>query len=141
MNNANISEAELTLLTYLHEHAKGYTEEFGIPAPIAEGDLQVPAQQLGKDLSYLVAHGLAGRKVVTNPGFQRLVHDNTGQLVPLKFIMWISGDGENFMRELEAQPGVARRLTTTVLKSAIGAFRLLAIELLKASIKNGPGHP
>jgi hypothetical protein len=100
---ANINEDELKLLAYLHEHAEGYTEEFQLtPGEVAE-EMQIEFKKFAKDASYLASFGLIGMNTIDNSSLDGRSYGFMG--------MWLTGHGENYMRELEQQPGIARKLT------------------------------
>ena len=57
---ANISQAELTLLEYLHEHSGGLCSRIWLdPKPISKS-LGISANQLIDNSASLAAHGFAG---------------------------------------------------------------------------------
>lgn len=118
--NANISEEELSLLAYLHEHAKAYGQHgrFG-PKEIIDA-LKFDDTTFVKHVSYLVEHDLIGIKTMDV---------STMKTGPKHRIIgvWITGTGENFMRELEAQPGIARKITVASLKELGKAERILLL--------------
>lgn len=118
----NISKEELAILAYLHEHARGFTEAFPfVPAEVAAA-MDRAVDQFLKDASYLEAHGLVGMNVIDasssdGPSF---IHMD----------MWLTGDGENFVRELEQQPGIARRITTKTVGAIYDAGREIVVRVL-----------
>jgi hypothetical protein len=116
---ANINEDELRQLAYLHEHATGYTDDFQIDPDNVRVELVVTDEQLAKHASYLAAHGLAGVSVVTTrDGYEGLSS------------LWLTGDGEDYMRELESQPGVGKKVTVAVVKEMGNALRTIAVQIL-----------
>jgi hypothetical protein len=120
----NISEDELSLLAHLHEYAKGYTAEFPFEVEAATKALGLTEEKLAKDLSYLVGHNLAGWKA-----FSR--RTSAGHSFCLTEF-WITGLGEDYMRDLEGQPGVGRRITTKVVKEGWEVIKGAAADLLKS---------
>ncbi|MGA2440098.1 MAG: hypothetical protein ABSH08_04010 [Tepidisphaeraceae bacterium] len=116
---ANINENELRLLAYLHEHAAGFTDDFQIDPDNVRVELEVTDEQLAKDASYLASHGLAGMTAaVSRDGYEALSS------------LWLMGTGEDYMRELEAQPGVAKKLTVAAVKEMGNALRSVAVQVL-----------
>jgi hypothetical protein len=58
--SANISQAELTLLEYLHKHSGGSGERIGLaPKPITR-ELRISMKQFAEESAALAAQGLAG---------------------------------------------------------------------------------
>src|SRR5271156_2218541 len=100
---ANISDDELKLLAFLHENARGYTSDFPFDPDNVCSVLKIEGPQLAKDGSYLASHGLIGIDIVTD----RDGIESVSQL-------WLAGQGEDYMRELENQPGVPRKVTVKV---------------------------
>jgi hypothetical protein len=100
---ANINEDELRLLAYLHEHAEGYDGNFAFePENVASAlNFEMPAMK--KNSSYLAAHGLVGMSAA-----------DTTTMTARGFIfvtVWLTGLGEDYMRALEKEPSVGRKLT------------------------------
>lgn len=110
---SNINEQELTLLTYLHEQAQGFGKEFQQPADAIMAALNLTADQLRKAGSYLQEHGLAG--VVVTPV---VTFDQEGQVEVES--LWLTGLGEDYLRELEAAPGVGSKLTVAAISEMWG---------------------
>jgi|GEM_PF-3969867 len=100
---AHINEDELKLLTYLHEHAKGFTEQFSFAPDELERELGIDEEKLKKDASYLHDHGLARMRTLDKTTYAGLSFTLVG--------VWLTGLGENYMRSLEAQPSIGRKLT------------------------------
>jgi len=123
--NANISQSELTVLTYLHEHAKGYGRGFQIsPEELVEA-LNIEFSQLVKDASYLESHGLIGVETI----------QSDEAYIPIGF--FLQGLGEDYMRELELQinaqgqaPSGVRRITVKVLGELGKIARDTAVKVL-----------
>jgi len=128
--NANINEDELSLLAYLHEHAGGYGEHCRIEPKKIMAAMNFDDPAFVKHLSYLEEHGLAGYKTMDV---------STMKTGPKHRIVgvWLTGDGENFMRELEAQPGIATKITVAVIKEIGKAGRDIAIGVLTAHLSHG----
>lgn len=119
---ANISEDELKLLAYLHEHARGFNKHFHIEAKALLADLSLTDDQLKCHSSYLEAHGLAG---VTASFVGSL-----GDQHPIIRGIWITGLGEDYMRELEDSPTVSRKLTAGVVTETWGVLKAVAAKVL-----------
>jgi hypothetical protein len=134
---APISESELKLLVYLHEHVGGYGENHHVaPAQVCR-DLEIDEAALKKDGSYLEEHGLAGIEVVP--------HKNTLGLIDKLSVnaVYLTGLGEDYVRNLENKPSIGRTLTVKGLgelgKVVIDVAREVLTELVKAGIKSvGP---
>jgi hypothetical protein len=110
----HIDENELRLLTFLHENRKGYgpTLPFYVyPQLLEAAGLSEPDFSLA--ISYLVEHCLAGMNA------ESLIDENGSPDARLNDI-WITGLGEDYMRALENQPGIGRKITVAVLKEAKG---------------------
>jgi hypothetical protein len=115
----NISKEEFNVLAYLHEHAEGYTDLFRVEPQIVAKALGVDMKTFNKDLSYLAAHGLIGVRT-QEPDWEKASIAG----------LWLTGDGENFMRELENQPGIARKITMGTVNAIYDAGREIIVKLL-----------
>ena len=102
---ANINEDEMKLLVYLHENAKGYDQPFKLEPEKVMSDLGIDYPQLQKDVSYLRGHGLVDIEQLQNDADMFAI-----------FGLWITAFGEDFMRELENQPSLPRKITVAILK-------------------------
>jgi hypothetical protein len=85
-----ISKAELELLSYLHEHATRFdrSQQFQ-PTQVATALATTP-EQLQKSLSFLSGYGLVGTIDTHNSVFSGAI------------AIWLSQEGENLMRKVEA---------------------------------------
>lgn len=135
--NSNINEAELKLLAYLHEQARGYTEDFMLRTAEIIPAIGIGEDQLKKDLSYLKAHGLAGMKVVNTTAI------NSKQTSFLLVGLWLTGEGEDYMRELEnrladaeKEAGAPRKITLVVVQEGWAILKGIAINLLSEMAKS-----
>ena len=138
--NANINENELKLLAYLHEDATGYDVEHQIPSEhIMQGlgmeDLEISGRELRKWASYLEAHGLVG--MVKD---HEVTFETEGE-TPIAAV-WITGSGENFMRELEErlkaekkEPGPAKTITAKVVQEGWVVLKGIAVNVLSEFVK------
>lgn len=81
-------------------------------------------ERLVKNLSYLVAHHLAG----WNP-LDTTTYEARSFLIER---FWLTGLGEDYMRDLENQPGMAKRITTKVVKEGWEFIKTTAADLLKS---------
>lgn len=115
---AHINEDELKLLTYLHEHAKGYGERFGLSDKAAMGAIGMDEPAFKKAYSYLQEHGLAGHRI------------DTAGTVWIDCGTYITGLGEDYMRELEKAPSIARKLTVGALKQLGNVVQDVAVKAL-----------
>ena len=128
MMNANISTDELKLLAYMHEHATGYTENFSFDAAEVCVELTITEEQFNKDLSYLASHGLAGMSTADASTYGEL---NSFILTGV----WLTGDGENYMREVEAQveknePGKFKKIGMKAVEIGGDLVKAVAIKVL-----------
>jgi hypothetical protein len=124
---ANINEAELSLLAYLHEHARGFNEHYLSVTKIIQTDLELSDAQLHFQSSYLAAHGLVG----VNATFV----GSLGDQHPVIRGLWITGLGEDYMRELEAAPGVGKKLGAGMVREMGAALRTIAVAVLSDFLK------
>jgi hypothetical protein len=119
---ANINQDEMKLLAYLHEHATGYIEECALdPAKIKEA-LGIDDAELGKDMSYLKGHGLVGVRIITFRNAKGSVSEMQG--------MWLTSTGEDYMRELENQPGIGKKITVAAVKQTWEQMKSIAAQVL-----------
>src|SRR5713101_3018336 len=84
----NINEDELTLLSYLHENAKGYGRRFALDADEVAEQLTWSQDQFCKAASYLAEWDLV------------VLADDIDDDPMISFVA-LAGEGENYMRELE----------------------------------------
>lgn len=106
----NINEAEMTMLAYLHEHATGFSDAYAFDPEGVMKSLEMESPAFEKTLSFLEQLNLVG---VSSESF----NDDFGRAI---FGIWISGSGENFMREIEKAPGISRTLTVGLVKELWG---------------------
>jgi hypothetical protein len=128
---ANITEDELKMLAYLHEHAGGCGERHSMGGAQLCRELGLADKQLSGNLSYLEGHDLAGARVTDASSFN-------GQFFIINSI-WLTSNGEDYMRELENQPGVPKKVTLAVVKQMGTAFRDIAIGVLTNWLTKPPG--
>ncbi len=128
--NANINDDELSILAYLHECAKAFGEHGRFEPKEIMQALKLDDPNFVKHISYLVEHDLAGIKTIDVSTMQ------TGQKHRIIGV-WLTGKGENFMRELEAQPGIARKITVASLKELGKTGRDIAVAVLTAALTHG----
>ena len=118
MDKVNIQKGELELLAYLHEHVEGYGEHDRLRAEEVIKAMGVTAADFRKAATFLREFGLVG--IVEKP------HRSTSSQGVMMGGIWLTGQGENFMRQLEAdlagklatapdaEPGTATKITTKV---------------------------
>jgi hypothetical protein len=128
---ANINENELKLLAYLHEHARGYGKDFKVDIGEATKAAGFDLLQFGRHASYLAEHGLVGISVMDVERFSEddIIYEG----------LWLTGQGEDFMRELESQPGVPKKLTVSAISEGWGAIKSIAASLLAEYTKHKLG--
>ena len=124
---ANINEDELRLLAYLHERAEGYDENFQLDPAIVGKELVLDAPQLAKAASYLASHGLVGMETADTSTFSGRSFLFNG--------LWLTGTGEDYMRELEDQPGVGKKITVAVVREMGSTLRTIAVGVLTELVK------
>ena len=124
--NANIRTDELRLLAYLHEHATGYGSTHAMKARAVFQSLGIEESQFRKDASFLEQFGLVGL------GFPPMVTlESNGK----QSLIYLTGDGENLMREVEAQvevkePGRFKRIGLKAVEVAGDLVKAVAIKVL-----------
>jgi hypothetical protein len=122
--NANINEDELRVLAFLHETVAGYDENFELDPKAVGKSLALDEQQLAKTASYLASHGLVGMATADTSTFNGHAFLFTA--------LWLTGKGEDYMRELEAQPGIGKRITVALVRETWNTLRPVAVGLLTA---------
>jgi hypothetical protein len=131
---AHISESELKLLVYLHENVGGYGKNHHVPPPQICRDLGIDLAVLTKDGSYLEEHGLAGIEVVSHKNPLGLIDKLSVDAV------YLTGLGEDYVRALENQPSIGRKLSVKVLgelgKVVTQVAREILTELVHAGLKS-----
>ena len=121
--SSHLGETQLALLAYLREHSGGYAQRIGLdPKPVAKG-LRIDHGELVMEASALVRHGLVGVR-----GFRPDAGHPASEPVPA---IWLTGRGEDYLRRLEADPGVRRRVTVTSVKEMGRVLGLIAAKVLK----------
>lgn len=125
---ANINEDELQLLAFLHETVTGFGPSFAIAVRTVELGLGIDSEQLKRNASYLMEHGLAGVQGVGN------LQITTGRRFFTATEIWLTGTGEDYMRELECQPGIAKKVTVAAVKEGWSVIRDIAVRVLSAHL-------
>src|SRR5690349_9525271 len=110
--NAHINEDELRVLTYLHENAEGFGNRHRIDAHKMMVDLGLDLKGLWKSGSFLEELGLVG---IVGHDISRMDDPERRKCYTLEFF-YLTGLGESYCRELEAQPGMPKQLTIATLK-------------------------
>jgi hypothetical protein len=118
----NITKDELRLLACLHEHAKGYGDAFTLDKAELLRVLGVDEPTLLRSVSFLMPFGLIGAKITT------LGHG--AETASLLRWVWLTAAGENFMRELEAQPAFAQRITMKTAAAFWDTGRAIIVKVL-----------
>jgi hypothetical protein len=120
--HGNISETEMQILAYLHEHAAGYDDNYPFDCDTIKRELAMDDVTFRRAVSFLDQWrlvGLRGEKVRNSQAHNFLL----GQI-------WPTGLGENYVRDVEESPNVGRRITVTVVKEAWGIIKPVAIGVL-----------
>jgi hypothetical protein len=121
--SVNLSQSELTLLAYLHDHAGTSGERVRLdPKPITR-NLRIGAGQFAEDSACLAGHGLAGVRDFRGP-------DGNEAPSSRRSAIWLTGKGEDYLRRLAAAPGVRRRITVAVVTEMGASLRDIAAEVL-----------
>jgi hypothetical protein len=123
--STNISQSELSLLAYFHENANGFGKEFGVSPDKIRQALGTSEDDFVKDVSYLEEHKLVGSLHLNLSTMNRAAFYKLGSV-------WLTGLGENYMRELERAQGVGKRITVKVVKEMGSALERIAIGVLTA---------
>lgn len=130
---ARITEDELRLLVWLHENAKGFNDGSGFDPDEVSQALEVDDSTLYKLASYLSGHGLVGLKLANMTHF-----GSRGQESSIIFL-WLTSLGEDYVRNIEAEPGIARRLTVSTLAEvkdlAVKTATTILTELVKQQLQ------
>jgi len=120
---STINADELSLLAYMHEHAEGYTAEFPIDIDATMQTLGVDQKHFIKDLSYLVDQQFAGWNAIDTSTYE-------GRSFEMESF-WLTSRGENYIRDVESQPGFAKKITVGVVKEGWGLLKGIAADVLK----------
>ena len=98
--SANISQAELTLLQYLHEHSGVSGGRIGLdPKPITR-ELRISMTQLAEHSAALAAHGFAGVRH-TRPGADEVPSSTCSAI-------WVTSKGQDYLRRSQSRPAAAK---------------------------------
>jgi hypothetical protein len=134
----HINEDELKLLAHLHEKAGGCGASFAIPANRVATALEVNGQGLRSISSYLAEHQLVGFADLPDQYFT--FPNRTPRTI---LGLYLTGNGENYMRALEAEPRVGKKVTLGILKElgTSGKSVLLGVagQLLAEFVKHHHG--
>jgi hypothetical protein len=105
---ATIEEGGLKLLACLSEHAGQVGQRFWLdPKPVVRS-LGISQEEFALASGYLVEHGFAGKRMFS-------VGADTAPVASVRCCaIWLTGSGENHLRELQASPGVGGKLTVGV---------------------------
>jgi hypothetical protein len=96
----DISQEELTLLTYLHEHSGLRGGRIGLDPKAIKRELRISAARLAMDSASLAAHGFAGvRHVRTGPDERP---SSTCSAI------WVTIKGEDYLTRSRRRPGASR---------------------------------
>lgn len=130
---AKITAEELTVLAWFHENAVGYGPKFAEFHETLESGTDIKHPALMRAVTYLDGWGLVGC-VVADRGY-------SGERPECMLTsVWFTSAGENYMRILDAQPGIAKRVTVAVLRSAGDAILKVAgialAEVIKAQMNS-----
>jgi hypothetical protein len=121
MDESIINEDELKVLAYLHEHAKGWGEDFPVSKNQMMAALGWEREQFRKHWSFLAGHGLVGSRtseVQVPIGFRKIPQT----------LYWMTVDGEKYMRAIESRPGIGKKLTVTVVSELWGMGKGVAAQ-------------
>jgi len=129
---AKINEDELQILAWLHEHATGYGQRHQFLLSDVGQGVGIDKDLLPKPLSYLEEHGLVGVHAID-------VSTQVGDEYVLEGV-WLTGIGEDYMRELEAQPGIARKLTVGAVRELWGMGKGILVSEAPAILANFARH-
>lgn len=126
---AKINDDELRLLVWLHENARGFGQGMGFYWPSVVQRIEIEESSLRHAATYLQGHGLVGMSVQDMSAF--------GDDAPEVHIgeLWLTSFGENYIRNIEAAPGVAQKLTLSALAKIGGGVKVVATTILTEIIK------
>ena len=131
MQTNNITKDELRVLAWLHEHAEGFGPDFKLSGRRMAESLGVDWVEAKKMVSYLGEFGLLGYRFKSQP-IRRDTREPFGP--PRAFDgVWLTGLGENYMRELEQRApvaNVAERVTAGVAGAVYDAARDVVVKVL-----------
>lgn len=133
----NISKDEFRIMAYLHENAKGFSEDFPFKPEDVAPALGIKIDQLQKHVSYLTGHGLIG---TFQPQFLHY-GDNRSD-----WELYLTSSGEDFMRELDemlvqqleaapdAEPGTVQKITLKVAGFVYDLGKAVIVKVLADSM-------
>ena len=97
----NVSQPELTLLQYLHEHAGVSGGRIGLNPRAVMRALRINMTRLTEDAASLAAHGLAGVRFARR-GADDLPSSTCSAI-------WVTEKGEAYLKQLQSRPRDASR--------------------------------
>lgn len=139
---AYINEDEIEALLAVRDAVKGFGPSFRVKRDELLVSLGGEDDALKQHLSYLVQHGLIGTNEESIPFKIKTRHkgiesERTLGRTPPFSTVYLTGTGIDFIRAMEAQPNVPKRLTVATAKAAanivVAAGRIALTELAKAT--------
>ena len=106
--NVNLSEGELKLLAHLHENAIGFDDTCQFDPAAVRTALDIDEPTFRRQVSYLASFRLVG---IEEEGVEPFDKSSPSSIITG---IYLTGAGENFMRELEQAPSIGRKLTVGV---------------------------
>jgi hypothetical protein len=98
-----ISQAELTLLQYLHQHAGISGGRIGLDPKAIRRDLRINMPRLAEDSASLAAHGFAGVRH-TRPGADDVPSSTCSAI-------WVTSKGEDYLRRSQSSHATVKAPT------------------------------
>lgn len=129
-----MNETELRLLAHLHERSAGSGQRVSLDPKAIAGKLRLKLDEVAACAAALAAHGLAGLR-----GFRPVADESPPTGISA---VWLTGKGEDYLRQVEADVGVGRRITVALVEEMGGPLRAIAGFVLAeftAREKGGPG--
>src|SRR3954471_14919350 len=122
--STHIGDTELRLLASLHERSDGSGQRIGLDPRAVVKSLRLGAAQFASGSSALAGYDLAGVR-----RFRSDSRDHHVAVGPFAAI-WLTGRGEDYLRRLEADPRVGRRVTLDMATRMAGALTAIATAVL-----------
>ena len=125
MPDIRFAEDDMLVLAYLHEHAKGFGDKCIFSAEHVARDLFLSPEAMSKSVSYLTDLRFVGA---------RLSHRRRDGVLVYRE-MFLTGMGENLVREVEEHNGVMRRMTVSAVREGWTVLKVVAASVLSEVLK------
>jgi len=105
----NIDKGELRLLGYLHANASGYGPGYNFGSKAVMEALNIDDLKFDRQATFLESFNLIGiESVVAEPS----TPDEPSRII---MSIYLTGHGEDYMRAIEKEPSVGRKLTDRII--------------------------